>query len=175
MLLADKWSCHHYTQAEQVKEEVNSWAEQETKGLIKNVLSPTTQLSPPLCVANALYFKGAWDCPFKASNTRHEDFHLLNGETTKVPFMTMQNTLHSFGSFKDLKILKLAYQRGKSVDKQFSMYIFLPQARKGLKDLVEKFNADAATLHPDNFYLHHEELSHVWLPKMKFSYGFDAS
>ena len=74
---------------------MNSWAEKETKGLIKEVLSPITKLEPPLCLANALYFKAAWKTPFRASNTLDdEDFHLLNGETAKAPFMTMRDKTH---------------------------------------------------------------------------------
>ena len=162
-------------QAEKVKEEVNSWAEKETKGLIKEVLSPITKLEPPLCLANALYFKAAWKTPFRASNTRDENFQLLNGEITKAPFMTMQDESHSFGSFEDFKLLRLPYQRGQSNEKRcFSMYIFLPHARDGLKDLVAKFNSDSAALHPKNFPLVTEELSRVWMPKVKFSYDFEA-
>ena len=53
-------------QAEKVKEEVNSWAEKETKGLIKEVLSPITKLEPPLCLANAY-------CTLKQLGKRHSE------------------------------------------------------------------------------------------------------
>ena len=102
-----------------MKAVVNSWAEKETKGLIKNILSPSTKLSPPLCIANALYFKGASETPFEASDTRDEDFHLLNGETTKVPFMTLEYMDFLFRSFEDFKLLRLPDQKGQSGDKQF--------------------------------------------------------
>ena len=54
------------------------------------------------------------------------------------------------------------------------MYIFLPHARGGQKDLVAKFNSDSAALHPKNFPLKTKELSQVWIPKVKFSYDFEA-
>lgn len=76
------------TQAEGDKEEVNSWAEKETKGLIKEIVPQKLKLVPPLHLANLLYFKGAWEHAFHASWTQHNDFHLLNGETIKDPFMT---------------------------------------------------------------------------------------
>lgn len=75
-------------QAEGDKEEVNSWAEKETKGLIKEIVPQKLKLVPPLHLANLLYFKGAWEHAFHASWTQHNDFHLLNGETIKDPFMT---------------------------------------------------------------------------------------
>lgn len=75
-------------QAEWDKEEVNSWAEKETKGPIKEIVPQKLKLEPPLHLANVLYFKRAWERAFDASWTQHYDFHLLNGETIKDPFMT---------------------------------------------------------------------------------------
>ena len=142
------------------------------RGFVSKYKTQTTTLSCK-CI---LYFKAAWKTPFRASNTLDdEDFHLLNGQITKAPFMTMRDESHSFGSFEDFKLLRLPYQRGQSTEKRcFSMYIFLPHARDGLKDLVAKFNSDSAALHPKNFPLNTEELSRVWMPKVKFSYDFEA-
>ncbi|PON81517.1 Serpin family [Trema orientale] len=163
------------TQAQQVKDEINSWVENETKGLIKDLLSPDVTLGPPLCLVNALYFKGAWEHAFDASATRDRDFHLLNGETTKVPFMISQDVYRSFASFDDYKVLKLPYQRGhQCTDKQFSMYFFLPHRRDGLQDMMEKFNSDTTMLQPNRFHLREVKLSHLRIPKLKFSYYVDA-
>ncbi|PON47741.1 Serpin family [Parasponia andersonii] len=57
------------TMAEQVKKRENSWVKKETKGLIKVLLPPLVVLELPLCLANALYFKGAWEDAFDASMT----------------------------------------------------------------------------------------------------------
>ncbi|GMN69736.1 hypothetical protein TIFTF001_038782 [Ficus carica] len=67
--------------AEEVKKKVNSLAEKETKGLIKEILPPSLPPRPPLYLANPLYFKGEWKSPFDASTTRRDDFHLVNGIT----------------------------------------------------------------------------------------------
>ena len=148
----------------------------ETRGLIKGILSPTTQLSPPLCLANALNLKGAWKLPCEASNTRYGLFHLLSGETARVPFMTMRKERHLFRSFIDFKLLQLSYQHDQSSDKDvsFSMYVFLPHANNGLEDLVSKFNCKPATLDPEHFGLQSQELLYVYIPKMKFSRCFEA-
>ncbi|KAB2628025.1 serpin-ZX-like [Pyrus ussuriensis x Pyrus communis] len=77
------------TNAAQVASGVNSWAEKETRGLIKEVLPPgSVDSSTRLIFANALYFKGAWTEKFDASQTKEHDFHLLDGSTVQVPFMT---------------------------------------------------------------------------------------
>lgn len=55
------------TEYELVRTRVNSWAEKETNGLIKEVLSPGSVHSlTRLLFANALYFKGVWDEKFDA-------------------------------------------------------------------------------------------------------------
>ncbi|KAB2628028.1 serpin-ZX-like [Pyrus ussuriensis x Pyrus communis] len=54
-----------------------------------NVLPPVSvDSSTRLIFANALYFKGAWTEKFDASQTKEHDFHLLDGSTVQVPFMT---------------------------------------------------------------------------------------
>lgn len=59
------------TKAEQVRIEVNSWVEKETKGLIKEILPfQSVDSLTRLIFANALYFKGVWDDKFDASETK---------------------------------------------------------------------------------------------------------
>ncbi|KAK1553575.1 hypothetical protein Q3G72_000689 [Acer saccharum] len=72
------------TKAVEVIQEVNSWAEKETSGLIKEVLpSGSVDSLSRLILANALYFKGAWDEKFDASKTKDHDFHLLSGSSVQ--------------------------------------------------------------------------------------------
>ncbi|KAH7516725.1 hypothetical protein FEM48_Zijuj10G0165400 [Ziziphus jujuba var. spinosa] len=132
-------------QAENVINEVNSWAEKSTKGLIKDFLPPSIQLKPPLLLANALYFKATCKDQFKASLTR--DFHLLAGKTIKVPFMTQVEQKQRYGSFKDFQVVRLYYDTGgcyhyDNDHPSFCMDIILPDRRNGLQDLLQKFNSD---------------------------------
>ncbi|XP_060960581.1 serpin-ZXA-like [Cannabis sativa] len=130
-------------------------------------------------ILNVLYFKGLWKVPFMASNTADEKFHILNGETIKVPFLKSFYVYHSYASLDDFKVLKLRYERvvgddGKPL--QFSMYLLLPHDTYGLQDMVEKFNLDPKLLAPKslNNHLRKVKLSRVSIPKMKFSYDVDA-
>ena len=98
--------------ADEVTREVNPWAENATNGLIKELL-PLGSLTneTALVLANALYFKGAWAKMFDAFMTTPKDFHLLNGQTTIVPFMTSNPyEKHFYKSFDDFKILQIPYQ-----------------------------------------------------------------
>ncbi|XP_059630175.1 serpin-ZXA-like [Cornus florida] len=158
-------------------EEVNSWVEKTTKGLIKNII-PEHSLDQDtmIVLANALYFKGAWNSKFDASMTEDGDFHLLSGETVSVPLMTTSySEYHFYGSFDGVKLVKMPYQKGEG-SSQFSMYIFLPSERNGLQNLIETVEvADGIMLHQLSSHLKEVKLDEFWIPKFKFSYGLEAS
>ncbi|KAG6741866.1 hypothetical protein POTOM_055146 [Populus tomentosa] len=92
--------------ANQVLNDINSWVEAETRGIIKNLL-PSKCLGDDtaLVLANALFFKGTWDRKFDASKTKYNDFHLLGGQIVQVPFMTSKRyQRHLYGCFDGYKI-----------------------------------------------------------------------
>lgn len=132
-------------QAEEVRNLVNSWVETATRGLVKQILHPRSVNSDTvLILANAIYFKGAWSSEFDASRTRNFDFHLLNGYSIQVPFMT-RNKKRQLCAFDGFKVLKLPYKQGgnqSSGGTSFSMYIYLPDAKDGLSALVERAGSE---------------------------------
>ncbi len=69
----------------EVRAENDAWVSKVTHGKITNVIP-----SPPdtiLAALNALYFKGRWATPFKASATGTADFHTADGGRVRAPFM----------------------------------------------------------------------------------------
>ncbi|KAF4355550.1 hypothetical protein F8388_003131 [Cannabis sativa] len=166
-------------EGDKVREDVNLRVEKETRGLIKQLLSKSVNLAPPLSLANAIYFKESWEDPFMVSKTRDKEFHIFNRETIQVPSMNSHNVSHDYASLDDFKVLKLPYESvigecGKQI--QLSMYLLLPHDPYGLQDMVEKFNLDTKLLAPEslNDHLRKVKLSRVLIPKMKFSYNVDA-
>ncbi|KAK4426276.1 Serpin-ZXA [Sesamum alatum] len=160
---------------DEVREEVNSWAESITGGLINEIL-PLGSLNQDttLVLANALYFKGAWGRIFDMTRTKTMIFHLLNGEEVRVPFMTSRyNEKHLYGDNNEYKILQIPYQNGQDTRK-FSMYFFLPEKTDGLQNLLQKFHSNPEFFSQD-FDLREEELTEFWVPRFKFSYEFEAS
>ncbi|MCI00355.1 serpin-ZX, partial [Trifolium medium] len=106
------------TKAPEVRKEVNLWAEEETNGLIKNLLPRDAVDSlTKFIFANALYFKGVWSKEFDTSKTKDYDFHLVNGHSNKGG--------------------DALYKQDKD-KRYFSIYIFLPDAKDGLLALIEK-------------------------------------
>jgi serpin B len=161
--------------ANQVLNDINSWVETETRGIIKNLL-PSKCLGDDttLVLANALYFKGTWDRKFDASKTKYNDFHLLGGQIVQVPFMTSKRyQRHLYGCFDGYKILKIPYQNGQDT-RQFSMYFFLPEATDALHSLIQVFKS-SPELYTMQFKLREEDLPEFWIPRFKFSFKFEAS
>lgn len=160
------------TKALEVSKEVNLWAEKETSGLIKEILpSDAVDSSTRLIFANALYFKGAWNEKFDASTTKEHDFHLLNGSSVKVPFMTSKKK-QLVSAFEDFKVLGLPYKQGED-KRSFTMYFFLPDAKDGLPALVEKVGSSQFL----ERHIPYEkvEVGDFLIPKFKISFGFEAS
>ncbi|KAE9450710.1 hypothetical protein C3L33_17395, partial [Rhododendron williamsianum] len=163
------------TKANQVVDEINSWANTASRGLIKEILQRGSV--PPnttLILANGLYFKGIWDSGYKfdARWTENRKFYLLDGSSVLVPFMTSSKSYY-YGAFDGFKVLKIPYQ-SRQPD-TFSMYFFLPDEQDGLQNLIGKFNSDAGFMNGEYFELRKETLEEFWIPKFKFSFDFDVS
>ncbi|KAL2895083.1 Serpin-ZX [Bienertia sinuspersici] len=129
--------------------------------------------STRLIFANALYFKGAWSKKFDASRTVENDFHLLNGKSVKVPYMTSSKK-QFVEAFDGFKVLRLPYKQGEYNKNQFSMYILLPDLYDGLTSLMEKASAKPGFLN-QHIPIKKVELDAFMIPKFKISFGFEAS
>lgn len=161
------------TKAVEVAAEVNSWAENQTNGLIKDLLPPgSVDSTTRLIFANGLYFKGAWNEKFDASETKEDDFHLLDGTSVKVPYMTSKKT-QFVRTFDGFKVLSLPYKQGDD-KRQFSMYFLLPDAKDGLMALSEKVGSQPGFL-GDHIPRRKVEVGDFRVPRFKISFGFESS
>ncbi|KAL9172467.1 hypothetical protein ABFS82_03G049300 [Erythranthe guttata] len=160
--------------AEEVREEVNAWAEKETNGLIKDLLQPGS-ITPGtmLILANAVYFKGTWEEEFDESITRDLEFFLQSGSSIKAPFMCAGGSYQFIRAFDGFKVLRLSYVKAKD-NRKFSMYFFLPDAKDGLPDLVEKIGSESRFI--ENHIPHNAvKAGKFRIPKFKIGFGFEAS
>ncbi|KFK32512.1 hypothetical protein AALP_AA6G252400 [Arabis alpina] len=171
-----KATCNHVdfaTKPSEVIEEVNTWAEVNTNGLIKEILSSDsmdTIRSSTLLLTNAVYFKGAWSSKFDAKLTKNNNFHLLDGTYVEVPFMT--NYLEQYlGGYDGFQVLRLPY-----VDdhRQFSMYIYLPDDKDGLPALLKKIGSKPGFI-DNHIPLNPISVDALEIPKFNFSFEFSAS
>ncbi|KAL3617813.1 hypothetical protein CASFOL_038134 [Castilleja foliolosa] len=163
------------SKAADVRQEVNTWAEKETSGLIKDILpSDAVDSSTRLILANAVYFRGAWKEKFNPSRTRDHDFFLLDGSSVQVPFMTSKKDQY-IRSFDDFKVLSLPYEQGED-KRRFAMHFFLPNAKDGLPALVKKVSSKPGFIENHLPYRYSKvEVRHFRIPKFKINFGFEAS
>ncbi|XP_028752766.1 serpin-ZXA-like [Neltuma alba] len=161
--------------AEEVAQEVNSWVENATSGLIREILpSGSLDQKTKLVLANALYFKGAWDQKFDPTMTKTRSFNLLNGEDVEVPFMTSKRgEEYYYNSFENYKVLTIPYQSGSNPLK-FAMYFFLPHDKDGLPNLIHALNSNPRFLNK-KFELWREDIPEFWIPRFKFSFNLEAT
>jgi len=121
---------------------INSWIEEQTNNLIKDLISPA-DIDPVLTtmiLTNAIYFKGTWKVQFDEQNTSDDDFTLSNGETIQVPTMKLTETQNTFyyNYNEDMQMLELPY-----TGDNISMVIFLPKDGKDLSDVINYLNHES--------------------------------
>jgi serpin B len=73
---------------------INNWVEEETEGLIEDLL-PSGTITPDtrLVLTNAIYFYGPWLQPFTEDLTHDAPFTLLDGSEVTVQMMSQESEL----------------------------------------------------------------------------------
>ena len=148
------------------RQQINDWADQETKGKIKDVMPPgSIDPSTRLVLANAIYFKAAWQEAFVKKLTHAAPFTLLDGSQVQVPTMQTDGGIPvRVGSGEGYQALALPYKGGLA-----EMVIILPD--QGMFESVES-KLDAAQFAAILYKLKPSHLT-LYMPKFEFSVGFD--
>ena len=155
-----------YSDPEKAAGIINSWVENKTNNLIKNLVPPTAidPVLTRLILTNAIYFKGTWKIQFDEENTTKRDF--LNSDGTQVSVDTMSLTgtedLFNYTETEDLKILELEYKGS-----DLSMMILLPKEESltDLSKIISSLNRDSYKEWLDEMTQKEVDL---YLPKFKF-------
>ncbi|KAL0694128.1 hypothetical protein Bca4012_061308 [Brassica carinata] len=106
--------------------------------------------------------------------TKNKPFHLVNGESVSVPFMSSSRNQY-VKAYDGFKVLRLDYQQGRDdADRRFSMYFYLPDQRDGLDNLLKRITSTHGFL--DRHIPRHKDLvGEFRIPKFKVKFGFEAS
>jgi serine protease inhibitor len=137
---------------------INDWVSKATEGKISRLLEYPP--SPPMFLANAVYFHARWQAPFRKESTQEQPFYPESGSTLAVPMMQQKGRFR-YAKGPDFAVVALPY-----VDNRFAMYCFLPD--KGVEALVaglkdSSWSNLSHTLHPMQ--------GSVALPKFKMEYS----
>ncbi len=131
-----------YSDLETSCKKINSWAEQTTKGMIKQVVLPKDfQSEPDGVFNNLLYFEGDWTKPFDDDSV-NTNFTRLNGKTKELTFLKKKEHVY-YKETKDYKLIDLPYgpdgRYGNDTYRLFSMYIILPKNNADFSRIQDTF------------------------------------
>ena len=89
---------------------INAWVEEKTKDLIKDLI-PAGAIGrlTRLVLVNAIYFKGAWEIPFREGVTQTERFHALDGSEAYAELMQVTGR-YNYMEGDGYKAIELPYQ-----------------------------------------------------------------
>src|SRR5207249_6761487 len=97
---------------------INDWVSNATEGEISRFLN--TPPSPPLFLANAVYFHAQWNSPFQKQLTQEQPFYPADESKMTVKMMR-QNGSFPYAKSAGFAVVALPY-----AGNRFAMYCFLP-------------------------------------------------
>ena len=80
-------------QSQKTVRAINDWADENTKGLVQDIIKEPFSDACRMVLTNAIYFKGLWKDAFKMENTRTEPFNLADGTQSTVKMMNQMGEL----------------------------------------------------------------------------------
>lgn len=151
-------------QREAARTAINRWADERTNGRIREIITPDllTDMTR-LVLTNAIYFKGEWAIPFRASDTREQAFTRLDGSQVAAQVMR-QRGAWVVGEGADYQAVELPYK-----GERIRMIAILP-AEGHLAEFERSL--DAARLAEVLRSLKREEDVALLIPKFKFEAGY---
>lgn len=113
---------NYQSSPDNARKKINSWVAAQTKNKIKDIIAPGIITKNTLMVlTNAIYFKAAWNTPFKTQNTKALPFYTAPGSSVKTTMMNRTDNELNYARLSDAQLLELPYKNGR-----FSMLVLLP-------------------------------------------------
>jgi len=143
---------------------INSWVAEKTNDKVTEIV-PASAINSltRLILVNAVYFKGDWQKKFDVADTKDQEFHVSQSETTRVKMMFSKAKFY-YGEDRDLKcqVIELPY-----TGDTLSMFILLPdQSAISLSELEKNLTSADLMNVTEKFRMMFQEV-HLWLPKFK--------
>lgn len=140
---------------------INGWVAEKTHNKIETILDEIKP-SQVMFLLNAIYFKGIWTKEFNKKSTEQKPFYLENGSTIQTETMQRTDTL-PYTSNALFSAIQLSYGKG-----NYNMYVFLPESKKNLQDIIDQLNNDNWQTWMKSFSL--TQNVDIKFPKLKYEY-----
>lgn len=143
-----------FSQGERTCRVINGWTEDQTAGMIKNLVNQSMFTPGTLIIlTGAMHFKATWLDPFEGSATREEKFWVSPERTVRTPMM-QQEVEVPYAEYSDVQAVALPYHHlGIRTEPDISMVILLPRTRGDLANISTR--------------LHRQQLER-WVDGLKF-------
>ncbi|HEX7494120.1 MAG TPA: serpin family protein [Bacteroidales bacterium] len=148
-----------------VPNQINSWIESKTNGLIKNMIDKLDQRTVMLLI-NAIYFKGKWNSQFDKEKTVQGSFYKSGGSTTQVPMMK-QTSEYKIYNGEGFTLAEFPYGQANYV-----MDILLPDDSNGINSIMPLINDNSIKGWISQMS---ERKADVTFPKFKYGYKTDLN
>ncbi|HUS86964.1 MAG TPA: serpin family protein [Bacteroidales bacterium] len=143
-----------------IVEVINQWIEDNTNGLIRNMIDKLPS-DVAMLLVNAIYFNGKWRYEFSEESTIDRPFILESGSEEMVPTMSQTVTVKSLIR-DDYVIVELPYGQGNYV-----MDVILPWGENTITDIVSLLNSDSWSEAAND--MTKREIS-IYMPRFKYDY-----
>ena len=144
----------------QVPKHVNTWIENKTNGLIKNMIDKLDE-STVMLLINAIYFKGKWNSQFDKANTVQKSFYKPGGVMVDVPMMKQTSDFKVFTG-EGFVVAEFPYGQG-----NFVMDVILPDNNKDLNNIIQSMTDDVFKGWLSGLHKREVDLS---FPRFKYGY-----
>nr|XP_027214276.1 leukocyte elastase inhibitor-like [Penaeus vannamei] len=124
-VLPDEVKTLNFAQPDLAAATINHFVNASTQGKIPRLVTTADVTLARLAFVNAVYFKGFWETPFAAENTRREEFFLSPKRRAYVDMMEQTDNFKNGASEElDADVVELPYRGGAA-----SMVVLLPRDR----------------------------------------------
>ncbi|MDE6221338.1 MAG: hypothetical protein K2G51_13095, partial [Lachnospiraceae bacterium] len=157
--------------SEKTMHEINRWIEEQTNGLIDKMLEQPLDEMARLALINTVYFKGKWEIPFEAGDTRKEDFYLHKGQdvTEQVDMMNLYLTDLDYIANEFAEGVILPYQKNSDSSRSENLaFVALKPLENG--DVRDVYNGLTSEVMTDILVNKQTELVNLKLPKFEITF-----
>ena len=161
---------------------INAWVEENTGGLIEDIIEPPIDPLTIMFLINAVYFQGTWTEQFSEEETRDMPFYPAAGGKASVPMMNRTGD-YEYLETPDFQAIRLPYGE----EERMAMYVFLPSQELGLEGFEKNltfenweswlgdFNKIEGNIQLPRFTVEYEETLNGVLKALGMEVAFDPS
>ena len=109
-----------FSQTQQAADLINDWVDEQTRGRVTDLVSPSSLADVVMVLTNSIYFNAFWNAPFDPEATHDRKFQLESGESITVPTMYHQAAF-GYTEIDGYEIVEMPFRAGAS-----SMIVMAP-------------------------------------------------